>query len=145
VRKNPPIIPEQATFAELVEVFKSHRHNYVYVTSEKGRLLGAVSLHDIKAHMGDEAIARILIASELLHDDMPTVSENDLLTQALDRFLSFDGERLPVISDAAERRLVGYLAKTDLLLTLADRQAEPTPPLGNASPRDEAHGIPESG
>jgi CIC family chloride channel protein len=133
VRKNPPIIPERATFAELVEVFQGHRHNYVYVTSETGRLLGAVSLHDIKAHMGDEAIARILIASELLHDDMPTVSENDTLTQALDRFLSFDGERLPVISDAAERRLVGYLAKTDLLLTLADRKAEPSPPLGEGS------------
>lgn len=129
IRPNPLCVPEHATFAELVSAFGTSRFNYVYVTSETGRLLGAVSLHDIKAHMGDESIARILIASELLHDDMPIVSENDTLTQALDRFLSFEGERLPVVSDPAERRLVGSLAKTDLLLTLADRQAEPSPPL----------------
>lgn len=124
VRKNPLHVRESATFAELVEIFEHHRFNYVYVVSETGRFLGAVSLHDIKAHMGDEAIARILIASELLHEDMPVVREDETLTQALDRFLNFDGERLPVVSDVAERALVGTLAKTDLLLTLADRRKD---------------------
>lgn len=121
VKLDPVCVSERATFAELVRVFERNRFNYVYVKSDDGRYLGAVSLHDIKAHLGEEAIADILIASELLHDDMPLVSEGDTLTRSLERFLEFDGERLPVVSDPRTRRLVGSVAKNDLLLALADR------------------------
>lgn len=119
VRPDPVQVREQATFGELVHVFQHCRHNHVYVTDDAGRFVGAVSLHDIKAHLGEQALSGILLASELLREDMPIVAEGDALVQALERFEHLDGERLPVVSDLRERRLVGSLAKRDVLLALA--------------------------
>lgn len=122
VRPDPVHVREHTTFGALVDYFQRHRHNFVYVTDATGRFLGAVSLHDIKAHLNEEGLADLLIASELLHDDMPVTHEDDTLTHALELFLHLDGERLPVVSRGPERRLIGTLAKNDLLLTLAERK-----------------------
>ena len=115
-------VKPQTTFGELVDYFHHHRHNWVYVVDPDGRFLGGVSLHDIKQHMGEQALAGLVIASELLHEDMPFVSMGETLTRALEQFLHHDGDRLPVLSDPREKKLVGSLAKNDLLLSLADQQ-----------------------
>jgi len=120
IKRDPVHVRRETTFGVLVDYFHRHRHNFVYVTDAEDRFLGAVSLHDIKAHLGEDAIADLLIASELLHDDMPLVTETDSLPHALERFLRFDGDRLPVVNDLQERRLVGSLTKNDLLLSLAE-------------------------
>jgi len=41
------------------------------------------------------------------------------LKESLEIFARHDGERLPVLDNPRERHLVGSLAKTDVLLTLA--------------------------
>ena len=41
------------------------------------------------------------------------------LKESLDVFSRHDGERLPVLDNPTDRRLLGSLAKTDVLLTLA--------------------------
>jgi len=41
------------------------------------------------------------------------------LNEALDRFTRHLGERLPVVTDQGAQRLVGSLAKTDVILALA--------------------------
>jgi len=41
------------------------------------------------------------------------------LKESLEVFSRHDGERLPVIDNLRDRKLVGSLAKTDVLLTLA--------------------------
>jgi len=122
IKRDPVHVKLQTTFGVLVEYFHRHRHDFVYVTDDEKRFLGAVSLHDIKAHLNEHAIADLLIAGELLHEDMPVVAEDDSLTHALECFQRFDGERLPVVSDGEQRRLVGSLAKNDLLLTLAEQR-----------------------
>ncbi len=119
VRPDPVQVREQTPFGELVRVFQHCRHNFVYVTNEAGHFTGAVSLHDIKAHLGEQSLYNVLIASDLLYDGMPFVAEDDSLIVALERFGRFDGERMPVVSDHSRRLLVGSVAKRDVLLTLA--------------------------
>ena len=45
--------------------------------------------------------------------------EGATLIEALERFREHDGERLPVVKGPDDRRLVGSIAKTDLILALA--------------------------
>jgi CIC family chloride channel protein len=120
VRPDPVHVGENATFSTLVDYFRRHRHAYVHVTDAQGRYRGAVALHDIKEHLNEPALAELLIASELLHEDIPTAHEDDSLPHALQLFLGFDGERLPVVARGSEPRLIGTLAKNDLLLSLAE-------------------------
>ena len=71
----------------------------------------------------DEALAKVAIAMDLLHDDFPTVNPETTLKQTLAKFSRHTGERIPVVERGKARTLVGSISKTDLLLTMA--QADP--------------------
>jgi CIC family chloride channel protein len=119
VRPAPPTVAEHARFAELVQAFVQHPHKYLYVTSASGRFQGAISLHDLKAHMHDARLSDLLIASELMDSNCPLLEHDATLDQALEKVMLHDGERIPVVDDLKRRRLTGTVSKTDLLLTLA--------------------------
>jgi len=78
-----------------------------------------VSLHDVKNYLNTPELAKVVIAEDILHDSIPVVRPTASLTVALERFGQHDGERLPVVNDTATKRLIGTIAKTDVILALA--------------------------
>ena len=60
------------------------------------------------------------LAGDILYDSVPVIRPDASLTEALERFRQYDGERLPVVNDSATKRLIGTIAKTDLILALAE-------------------------
>lgn len=120
MKSKPPTLPAGAHFAEIAELFLSLRVNNLYVTDAGGRFLGAVSLHDIKPYLGDPELAELVIAKDILREDFPRVAPTGSLSDALGRFLNFEAERLPVVAE--DGKLVGSLAKGDLLLALVEKR-----------------------
>ncbi len=118
MKLDPLTVSPTARFAEIGEKFIANRFNYLYVT-EAGRFLGAISLHDIKNYLNAPELAEVVIAGDLVRDDIPVVEPTASLNEALDRFTRHLGERLPVVSEVGGARLVGSLAKTDVILALA--------------------------
>jgi CIC family chloride channel protein len=129
MKPDPLSVQETARFDTIANTFVANRHLYLYVTDADGRLRGAISLHDIKGYLNDPDLAKLVIASDFLRDDFPFLVRDAKLTEALEAFSRHDGERLPVVDAVATRKLVGYVSKTDLLLTLAHRNGE-TPAAG---------------
>ncbi len=125
MRHEPPTVLETASFAEIAQKFLLQRFNYLYVVDAENRFHGAISLHDIKAHLNEPDLAALVIASDLVISDFSTVTPDESLMDALNRFAHHDGERLAVIDTVASRHLLGSIAKTDLLLALAEHK-EPT-------------------
>ncbi|MBI2513536.1 MAG: ClcB-like voltage-gated chloride channel protein [Opitutae bacterium] len=125
MKADPPRVAFDARFAEIARLFLSERVNYVYVTTPERKFLGVVALHDIKPFLSEPALADVVIAGDILHDDFPFVRVDESLGQALNRFLGVRAERLPVLS--SDGRLLGSLAKSDLLLALVELQKRPTP------------------
>jgi CIC family chloride channel protein len=76
-------------------------------------------LQDLKPFLQDQNLSQVVIALDIMHDDIPVLTSDASLKESLDIFSRHDGERLPVIDNLHDRRLVGALAKTDVLLTLA--------------------------
>ena len=83
------------------------------------RFLGAIALQDLKPFLHDTDLPQVVIALDLMHDDVPVLTSDASLKESLEVFARHDGERLPVLDNPRDRRLVGSLAKTDVLLTLA--------------------------
>lgn len=134
MRTDPPTILHDARFSDIARVFLSERVNYLYIVTSERKFIGAVALHDIKPFLSEPALAHVVVASDILHDDFPCVRVDESLAQALNRFLGVRAERLPVLG--ADGRLVGSLAKSDLLLALVElqkRPADPTAGAGDAS------------
>jgi CIC family chloride channel protein len=122
-RPKPPVVFDNARFADIAKTFFGVRVNNLYVVDREGKFLGAVSLHDIKPYLGEPDLAGLVIARDILHEDFPRVAPEQTLAEALGKFLGVVAERLPVVG--ADGTLRGSLAKTDLLLALVEKQKRP--------------------
>ena len=124
MKPNPLAIQPTARFAEIGEKFIASPVNYIYVT-DNGRFVGAVSLHDIKRYLNSPHLAELVIAEDIVRDRFPTVRPEASLAEAMERFAHHDGERLPVVGNSGENRLLGTISKTDVILALAGSSKSP--------------------
>jgi chloride channel protein, CIC family len=125
MKGGPLTVSPTARFAEIGEKFLAARVNYLYVT-EDGRFRGAISLHDIKNYLNTPELAALVIAKDIVHDRFPTVAPEASLAEAMEGFVHHDGERLPVVSNAGDARLIGSISKTDVILALAGSSRSPS-------------------
>ncbi|MDR0534587.1 MAG: ClcB-like voltage-gated chloride channel protein [Verrucomicrobiales bacterium] len=119
LRRDPPCVPETASFGQTAQMFVGYRLNNLYVVDKDKKFLGIVSLHEMKPFLNDPNISQAVIVADIMRDDFPTLKVDQDLTQALQGFAKFDGERIPVINNDLDRTLLGFVSKTDLLLTLS--------------------------
>jgi len=100
-------------------VLASNTFKHLYVIDANHRFLGAIALQDLKPFLHETDLPQVVIALDLMHEDIPVLTSDASLKESLEVFARHDGERLPVLDNTRDRRLVGALAKTDVLLTLA--------------------------
>jgi len=119
MKRQPVAVMETAGFEEIAGVLAAHTFKHLYVVDNDRRFLGAIALQDLKPFLQDKDMPRMVIALDIMQDDIPTLTGDSSLKESLDVFSRHDGERLPVLDNPTDRRLLGSLAKTDVLLTLA--------------------------
>jgi CIC family chloride channel protein len=119
MKKDPLCVVETAGFEEIAAVLASHTFKHLYVVDAHRRFLGAIALQDLKPFLLDVDMPRMVIALDIMRDDVPALTSDASLKESLEVFSRHDGERLPVLDNATDRRLLGALAKTDVLLALA--------------------------
>jgi CBS domain-containing protein len=49
IKRDPLTLPQNATFAQIAQTFVQHRFQHIYIVDGQRKLLGAVSLQDVKA------------------------------------------------------------------------------------------------
>lgn len=118
IKPDPPHVVDKARFDEIVGVFARHQHHNLYVVDENHRFRGVIALHEIKPFLQNEQLAQVVIADDLLVEQFPRIGPDSTLAEALAKFATHAGERLPVVEPDGGW-LVGSVTKTDLLLTLA--------------------------
>lgn len=119
MKSQPVSVVETAGFEEIAGVLAAHTFKHLYVIDHDRRFLGAIALQDLKPFLQDKDMPRMVIALDIMQEDIPTLTGDASLKESLDVFSRHDGERLPVLDNPTDRRLLGSLAKTDVLLTLA--------------------------
>ena len=118
IKPPPTTVGATASLAEIATLFLNTRRLNLAVVTPEGALLGLVNLHDIKEYLTEKQIGQLVTAEELAHTT-PLVTPEMSLQSTLQAFAGFEGERLPVVESVASRRLMGSVAKFDLLLALA--------------------------
>jgi CIC family chloride channel protein len=99
-----------------------HRFQHIYIIDKETRLLGAVSLHDVKTFLDRPELESVVIAADIMNEDFPCVSPDQGMGEALHQFSEANCERLPVVDDLNSHRLIGSISKTDIILHLAGDQ-----------------------
>jgi CBS domain-containing protein len=117
VRADPQILRPGDGYGEVVDKFLSTRRQRLFVVGADGKLLGAISLHDIKSVLDQPERLTAVVAYDLIIPVDQVMNKDERLHRATEIFAHSDFERLPVVD--AEGRYLGIIAKRDLLAVYA--------------------------
>lgn len=104
-----------APFTEVVERFLKSPSNYLYVSNDADRFIGAIQLHSLKAVLHQGENLSMVIAQDLVDDTFGFVTPDMRLADTMEGFWSRQCERLPVVNNVDDRRLIGWISKRDLI------------------------------
>jgi CIC family chloride channel protein len=108
-------VSHSVPFSMIVEQFLKEPYSNIYVVNSTGKFLGAIRLHSMKEmlHQGESLTS--VIADDLVDDSFQFVTPRQNLADVMDIFWRENAERLPVIDNPADRKLIGWISKRDLL------------------------------
>ena len=114
MRREVPVLAETTTSAEIVEHFLGGSLPVCFVIDDQQRLRGEISIHDVKALFQEQTLGTLVIAGDLCHPCLATVTEGDTLARCLELLVSTEQEYLPVVA-ADIGVLQGVVSYRDLL------------------------------
>ncbi len=120
IRTHPLTVRADAPMGEVLERFTETRATAIYVLDADGRLKGAIDLRDAFQVAGEPQLKDSLVALDLVRD-VPRVTRRTPLDEVMHRFSQLELAQLPVVDQNAPDRLVGSVARRDVVQAL-DRE-----------------------
>ncbi|MBZ5637530.1 MAG: chloride channel protein [Acidobacteriia bacterium] len=120
IRLHPLTVRADAPMGEVVERFTESRATAIYVLDAEDRLKGAIDLRDAFQVAGEPHLKDSLVALDLVRD-VPRVTKRTPLDEVMRRFSQLELAQLPVVDQNAPDRLVGSVARRDVVQAL-DRE-----------------------
>jgi chloride channel protein, CIC family len=115
MRAPVPPIRETCPLREIANRFLTSANNFLPVVDGKGQMVGIIALQDLKEFLGsgDEILG--VIAYDLMRPPPPCVTPNQRLLEVLPVVLASEQRNIPVVNTLKENRLVGALARAEVL------------------------------
>lgn len=109
------LIPESMTLDEILHTLtKTHQH-YFPVVDQDGRMVGIFSSDDVRAYLYDETIWHLAVARDIMVTNIVSVTPQDDLNTALQRFTSLNLDELPVVAPEDPGRFLGMLRRKETI------------------------------
>lgn len=118
MRTNVELIPESATFDEVLHEIERSTHAHFPVVHEDGSFAGVIHFSDVRDVIYDPTLSQLVTAADLADADSPTVPSDMPLRELLDLFTSHNVAVLPVVERPDSKRVVGLVEQRDLLKAL---------------------------
>ena len=115
VKPADTVVPLSANIKDMTRVFLEYPVKYLYVVDEAGHFQGVVALKNITSDLLDDQGCAAKTAADYLQPEFDVLTPDMSLGEALQHFLAFQGERLPVIEKKTQPLLLGVVYKTSLL------------------------------
>jgi CIC family chloride channel protein len=108
------ILPLDAALSDMTRVFLEYPVKYIYITDAAQHFKGVVALQDITSHLlaADKSTKT---AADFIRTDFRVLTPDMSLGDALELFVAFQGERLPVVETIVQPVLLGVVYKSSLL------------------------------
>ena len=110
----PEVIPASASFKTILDLVVQSRHSQFFVVNDENRLLGAISLSELRRLIYEqEALSLVVVAGDLVDTRRPSVTEDDHLDLVMHIFSGTEYDELAVVDAAGH--LIGSVAQKDVI------------------------------
>ena len=114
-KRDVATVSEAASLDEIVHMLAQSHQHYFPVVDQDGRMVGIFTDDDVRSYLFDESIWRLAVARDVMTQKVVSVSPNDDLNTALQRFTSMNLDELPVIDDDDPGKLLGMLTRRETI------------------------------
>jgi CIC family chloride channel protein len=117
-----PVPPVRVTtsLGEIADRFLTSSNNFLPVVDARNQLAGLVALHDLKEYLGAGDELRGVIAYDIMRPPPACVTPNQPLLEILPVVLASEQRNIPVVNSLKENRLVGALARAEVLAIFSE-------------------------
>jgi H+/Cl- antiporter ClcA/CBS domain-containing protein len=125
-----PVAPVRETvpLRQIADRFLTSANNFLPVVDGKGQLLGVIALQDLKEYLGSGDEFAGIIAYDVMRPPPRCVTPNQRLLEVLPVALASEQRNIPVVNTLKENRLVGALARAEVLGVFAEAIAQSSKP-----------------
>jgi len=116
----PYVVRSNTSLGEIVQRVEPGTQP-TFAVVEDGSLCGVISLPDLQRYLDDGQLARIVLAVDIMTEDVTTVVPDDDLYHALELFRLENHNVLPVVSDKTTRRWLGMLTRRRIFEAISER------------------------
>lgn len=110
------IIPRHTPMTQIRALATSLHTPYLMVENESGELRGVISLHDLGMTAELDEASSLIVAEDILTQNVGRVTVNDNLYTALEKLASMEYDKVAVIDPKEQKnKLLGYLREKDIL------------------------------
>jgi CIC family chloride channel protein len=109
-------VSEMIPLSSFLHFIKESTHTYFPVVNGKEELVGIISLRDIRPILLEETLMDLVIAKDIMTEDVITLTTDDNLYDAMGKFGIKDIGQLPVVDKHNPKKVVGMLKRTDMIL-----------------------------
>jgi chloride channel protein, CIC family len=108
-------VPQSTAFERLLQLTSENGISDFVVTDEAGNFAGMVVGDDIKTALLQREAIPLLLAGDVVREDLPSLKNTDDLGMALDTFSRHEVARLPVVLSTNPARVIGLLSRRALM------------------------------
>ncbi len=128
-----PVTPVRDTspLAEIADRFLTLPNNFLPVVDREERLIGLVSLHELKEYLTTGRELSGVIAFDVMQPARLYVTPDQRLLDVLPLVLASEQRKIPVVNTVDERRLIGALGRTEVLQLFSEAIASSSKPAGD--------------
>jgi len=108
-------ISENLTLNSLLNLVKESTHSYFPVVDSREELVGIISLQDIRPALLEETLMDLVIAKDIMSEDVITITSDQNLYDAMAKFGGKDIDQIPVVDRKNPRKIMGMLKRADVI------------------------------
>jgi CIC family chloride channel protein len=115
----PPVLVT-TPFREIADRILTSPHNFFPVVDGEQRMVGMVTLQDLKEHLNAGQELNGVIAYDIMQPPGPCLTPNQSLLDALPTVLASEQRNIPVVNSLVQYRLVGAVVRAEALGILSE-------------------------
>jgi CIC family chloride channel protein len=115
IHPDEPIIRANTGFNEVLNIFINSKNTTFPVLNEKEKLIGIITMRDIRPLLQDRDLAPLLLAIDIMSETVFVLHKDESFDQALRKMEIDDNELLPVVEDMKSMHYIGVVSKDQIL------------------------------